>query len=325
VTTLLAPGVSFVFMWPTFVVAAAAAVALAVPRPRVTSAVTWAATAVALFVLVPIVYLAVCKALGVDATGATVLSIFVALSVWLFAPHVESLSGVRLRTAPMIAGTASVVLLLVGAFTVRTRPAHPVGAALVYAVDADSGTAWLTGYGSTESARTWLGRALLATGASSSATPPRWLTRTFNARRIVPAPLSTSAMPVAPTATVVSDTAAVDGRRVTLRIRPTPGTRAIAMSSDSGMILSAAIGGVPIDTRRYRSAPRRWSLEFDAPADSGIVLSLTIVPNAHPTLGLQGRHDGLPDIKDFPMPTRPAGVIPIQDGDMTVVYRRFAL
>jgi hypothetical protein len=276
--------------------------------------------------LVPIVYLMVCKALGVDPTGAMVLSSFTALGAWLLAPHVESLSGARLRTAPIVAAAASVLLLILGAFTVRTNADHPAGAALVYAVDADSGTAWLTGYGSTQSAQTWLRRAVAASATLSPTTPPRWLTRSFDARQIVRAPMAAeSPILAAPTATVVSDTALADARRVTLRIKPAKGTRAIAMSADSGTILSATVGGVSVDTRRYRSPLRRWSLEFDAPSDTGVVLALTIVPNAHPMLGLLARQDGIPAIKDFRMPTRPAGIIPIQAGNMTVVYRRIPL
>jgi hypothetical protein len=316
-----APGMSFVFTWPVLVVAAVTLVSVEL-RPGVARALAWTSTIVVIFVLVPIVYLSVCTALGLDQTGATVLMLFTALAAWLLAPHIEQVSGARLRTAPLVAAAIALVLFVVGAFTVRTSAAHPVGAQLVYAVDADSGTAWFTGSASSESARAWLARTLGASSPERSSAAPEWLTRSFDPRRIIQAPLGPV---VAPTATILGDTAIEGERRVTLLIRPAAGMRAISLSTDSGTVLSATVDGRLVDTKRYRDPLRRWSLEYVAPPTVGFTLALTLVPTAHPMLGLMGRYTGIPAIPGFQIPKRPVGIIPIQQGDMTVVYRRLPL
>lgn len=321
VVALMAPGMSFVFTWPVLAVAAVTVLSVDL-LPRIVRALAWTSTLVVIFVLVPVVYLMVCSALGLDQTGAPVLTLFTALAAWLLAPHIESMSGARLRTPSLVAAVIALVLFVIGAFTVRTNAAHPAGAQLVYAVDADSGTAWFTGSGSTESARRWLTRTLQASSPGDSSAPPRWLTRSYDPRRIIRAPLGPV---VAPTATMLSDTSIQGTRRVTLLIRPAAGMRTIALSTDSGTVLSATVDGRLVDTTRYRYPLRRWSLEYVAPPTVGFTLALTLVPNAHPTLGLMGRYTGIPAIREFQMPKRPVGIIPIQNGEMTLVYRRLPL
>jgi hypothetical protein len=262
-------------------------------------------------------------ALGLNQTGAAILAAFTALAVWLLAPQLESLNGERPWTTPVFAASAALILFVIGAVTVRTDADHPAGASLVYAVDADSATAWLTGYTWSGSARSWLVGALEKSVAGrADADPPPWLTKSFGIERIVPAPLAAEAL-APPTATLLSDST-TDVRRVTLRIRPAPGTRTISMTTDSGVVLASAVDGRPVDTKRYRHPSARWTLEYVAPSDGGFTLALTLVPGARPTLGLLARRDGIP-LLGMTIPTRPTGIVPKQSGDMTIVYKRVTL
>jgi hypothetical protein len=208
---------------------------------------------------------------------------------------------------------------------VRTDPEHPAGTSIVYAVDADSGTAWLTGQAWNEGARLWLRRSLEGIGAPRpEGALPTWLTRNYDARRIVSAPLFLPPPPSA-TATVLSDSAVGDERRVTLRIHPARGTRAIAMRLENARVNSSVVDGRLVDPSRYRAPPLQWRLEYVAPPDSGFTLALTLSGTSPVVLGLLSRQDGIPPLPGAELPRRPPGIIAAQSGDVTLVYRRVGL
>jgi len=315
----LEPGASWLFVWP---LVAAAAVALApATRPRLSLSLGWIATAFVIFVIVPTIYTMVGMALGLDAVGATILAVFTALGAWLLTPRLEILRGSRPALAPAIAAGVAALLFNNAALTVRTLADDPVGVSLAYAVDSDSSQAWFTGFGNAPSARSWLRQAL---DDSSAGRPgqamPLWLTRGFDARVTRPATFTSLAPP---SATVVRDSLGTDARHVTLRVLPAPGTLVLSMAVD-GAVLSASVNGMAVDTSRYRR-PRRWPLQFIAPPDSGFVLSLRMRPGVQSTLGLMATIDTVPSRQRFQIPRRPDGILPYQNGDVSLVYRRVHL
>jgi hypothetical protein len=327
------PGASFVFTWPLLVVAVAAIVVADRPEKTAARIVTWTATVVVIALMVPIVYLMACVALGVYGVGAVILGVFTALGVWLLAPHMESLiggdvttsaGGDRQRATQVWAARALVVLFVFGPVVVRTSDNHPAGVSIAYAFDADSGLAWLNGSGSSAGARSWLARSLRdATGSRAGDPLPRWLTRSFDAKNTVTAPLA-QVTPAKARVVVVGDSLRDGARVVTLRILPAPGSRAIAMAADSGVV-TAAVDGRLVETSRYRVAPRRWSLQYVAPPDSGFVIALTLRAGAHPTVGVMEISAGMPLLPGVRFPARPPAILPIQGGDMTWVYSRIQL
>jgi hypothetical protein len=321
------PGASFVFTWPLLVVTVAAIVAAERPERTPARIATWTATVVVIALVVPIVYLMSCVALGVSGVGAVILGVFTALGVWLLAPHIESVggaSGERLRATQVWAARALVVLFLFGRVMVRTNENHPAGTSIAYAFDADSGLAWLNGYATSSGARSWLARSLRdVTGSRAGDRLPQWLTRNFEAKSTVIAPLA-EVTPAKARVMIVGDSIRDGARVVTLRIVPAPGSRAIAIAADSGVV-TAAVDGRLVDTSRYRASPRRWSLQYVAPPDTGFVLALTLRGSAHPTLGVMEISGGIPPLPAVRLPARPLGVLPIQGGDMTWVYSRVQL
>lgn len=326
ITAALAPGVNFIFTWPVLVIAVATLASAARPGARLTPVVLWTATLVAVFIVMPTVYTMACVALGLDESGVAVLSVFTALGAWLLAPHVETMGAGAGRPWSVPAASAAVALLLfaVGAVTIRTDAEHPSGASFVYAVDADSNKAWLAGYASGGSGP-WLRRAFQGMGAASDSNLPAWMRRSFDPERVISAPLAVPA-PAPATATVLGDSMIAAERRLTLRIRPSRGTRSIAMQLEEDADVSfAEVDGRRVETSRYRGAPRRWRLSYAAPADSGFTLSLSVPATASLVLGLSSRHDGIPPLPDFAVPKRPPGIIPWQGGDMVLVYKRLRL
>jgi hypothetical protein len=121
-----------------------------------------------------------------------------------------------------------------------------------------------------------------------------------------------------PTATVLVDSVAPDARIVTLRVRA-PGARSIQVVAEQGEVLTARVDDRDVRADRYRARPRPWRLEYVAAPDSGFTLTLALRPGADAAISLIARHAGFPS--GIPVPSRPAGVIPIASGDVTYVYR----
>jgi peptidase M28-like protein len=316
------PGTSFLFVWPLLAALPAGfrAGATATARPGAVS--RWLAAFVVIFLVAPTLYGIAALALGLLGPGAFVLATLSALALWLLAPHLERVTTVHRWRPSLSALAASFVLCDIGAFTVRTNDARPVGASLVYGVDAD-GSAWLTGYGWGAAGRRWVNAAVSSLHADA-ADAPRWV-RYGSSRQAVGRAPSPAVSLQAPTGTVLADSTSGPTRRITLRIRAASGSLNVLMGADSGVVLAAAVEGRSVDTRHYRQASSRWQLQYVAPPDSGFLLTLTVPASARPAIDVVARSSGMPALQGVRLPARPTGVIPAQTGDMTAVHRRITL
>ncbi|HET9452927.1 MAG TPA: M28 family peptidase [Gemmatimonadaceae bacterium] len=315
-TAFLAPGISFVFIWPAIVVAGA----LAEPgRAEIGEAILWIASALAILVLAPITYLMGVVALGLDATGAAVVAVFTTLGAWLLAHTLEMWEGRPWRT-PATAFAASLALFSVGAATVRTSDEHPVGSSIGYGVDADSNTAYLGVQASTRGAASAL-RAQMA--SDPSVRPPAWFARYFSTARMVPPP--GSSIPKA-SVSVIADSTSGSARHLTVRVVPGEGTQVISLRADSGMVQSTSVDGRPVATGRYRFQPRgRWNMEYHAPDPGGFEVAFVLATGRPFGLSLVSQLPGIPRVPGLDVPRRADGVIPIQRGDFTAVHQRVTL
>jgi hypothetical protein len=313
------PGVSFLFAWPLLFAAGAALASLTAPT-LVARVVAWLAAAVALIMLAPTVHAMVVVALGLDRTGTALLSILAVIALWLVALLLDELGPPRTWWPAGVAAGLAVLLLVVGLATVRTNGDRPAGSSFAYVIDSDSLHAWLAGGGTTPAVRDWIRRELNV--ESPDAAVPAWLTRSFEPRRIKPAPVGSFAAPVV---TLLSDSMTTSGRVVRLRVVPDTGTLAMSISADSGAITDAAVDERAIDRSRYRARGSRWSLEYIAPEPGGFTLRLTLTPSSKPVLNVLARRSGIPALNGLTIPARPAGVLPIQAGDQTIVFKRVQL
>ena len=321
VLTLKLPGVSYLFAWP-LVIGAIAALGLRLTplgtrdrlTPTATSDVlTWIATAVIAAVIVPFVYALTTVLLGAAGPGGLATGVLVAMVTWLLAPQLEAIGARRWITAGA-AFVIAVIVIVVGMMTIRSSPAHPLSSVIVYAVDADSGGAWLGVRGPISDG--------IVKAPSSAQSPPLWVARLFGGPsrnvNIQPVP---RVMVSPPTATVIADSTVGGTRRVTLRIASAPGTETVTMQSNETEILGASIDGRPINTSRYRSRVRPWRLAYSAPPDSGITLLLAVFPGTSVSLDLLARSRGLPALDNVHIPPRRPDVVTIQTGDVTVAHR----
>ena len=317
-TAVLAPGVSFLFTWPALLAATAMVAGTITRNTRLLVARQWGVALVTLFLMVPTIYLMVCVALGLDSVGAIALAVLATITLWVLAPQLEAMCAPRRWAPASLAAAVALVLLIVGLATVRTDFARPAGAAIVYAVDADSQTAWFAGSGSTPAVRRWIEQSASALpDQSPPAAVPRWLARMYAPARIAQLPL----IPMAPpTLEVLTDSMADSGRVVEVRVLGGTGARSVLVTAAPGTVSAVAVDGREVDRSRYRSRSPSFSLEYVSPQDSGFHLRLTLPAGSAGELGLLARHVRQGTPPEIAMPARPAGVLPIQMGDATYVY-----
>ena len=323
ITAIAVPGVSFLLTWPALLAATAMVAGVVTRNPRLRAAREWVVAIVTLFLMVPTIYLMVCVALGLDGVGAIALAILTTITLWVLTPQLEGLCGTHRWRPALVAFAGASVLVIVGLMTVRSDTARPAGATLVYAVDADSQTAWFAGSGTTAAVRSWIARAASELPQQSAeAAPPRWLTRMYASARIARMPLIS--VP-APSLEVLGDSLVGSERRLRLRIRAGQGARSVLMTAAAGVVSGVAFAGREVDRSRYRSRGAAFTLEYVAPPDTGFHLQLTLPVGSSGELGLMARHARPGTPPEVAMPARPAGVIPIQLGDGTYVYRMVRL
>jgi hypothetical protein len=337
------PGVSFMVVWPLLggvLVAHASLGAAAGASTRLSRTVTlWLATALAAAVLVPIIYAIGAVLLGIFGPGGIAVGVLVPTLAWIVAPQLETLSAGSRWTTSIELAVVALILFAIGAATVRQSVAYPAGSTLVYTLDADSGSAWLAMPAGRARPGSWGAEVLGATAGTLTADsvtadePPEWLEQVLE-RRVRMAATTAPRLPIAgPTAEVISDSAvraagtsngagsAASVRRMVLRIRSDTSTLSVGIRVTGANVLAAAVDGRLIDTSRYRSASSEWGLQYAAPPDSGFTLSLDVAPGTGPVLELTARSAGLPTLPGIRIPARPEDVVPIHNGDVTVVRR----
>jgi hypothetical protein len=323
VVTWKLPGVSFMFVWALIAMAIAAAVAA---RPQTyaeragrgvgAGVLLWAATLVAMAIVVPIVYSVSAVSLGAVGPGGTAAGILVALLAWLLSPHVDAMTAGRPWRTTAIAFALTTSLFGVGMATVRRSPAHPMPSQIVYAVNADDqDDAWLAARGPN---RTQVAPDSLVTS------PPAWVSRVVGGGDVSLRKVARVAID-GPTVDVISDSTVGDERTLALRVRPSSGTQVIAMRTIDQRVTRARVDGRPIDTSRYRRGASAWSLNYTAPPDSGFRLDLTVPAAASVSLELRAQVRGVPTLPGIELPPRALDVVTVQAGDHTVVRRTVIL
>jgi hypothetical protein len=288
----IAPGSSYLFTWPVLVVALAASFPDGQGLLTAKGIAMCLATLVTAALLVPIAYLIGAVFLGVTAAGGILTAVIIALIAWLLVPLLEALcDGARWSTS-LICTAAAIVLVGIGALTVRTSDVHPVPSRLIYAVDADSSDAWLASRASAARTHAWTRTAL-----APFVQGPEWISHFF----------------LRPTAVVAK------------RVQGPIGTAALGIRVTDTPVISAAIDGRTIDTMRYRLHTREWTLWYWAPSDSGALLSLIVPAGSTPKLEILAYSLGIPALPGVTILPRPSNVVPVQSGDVTIVCRRFSL
>jgi hypothetical protein len=128
-----------------------------------------------------------------------------------------------------------------------------------------------------------------------------------------------------PSIDILSDSTTSDARQLSLRVRASAGTTALGMRVTDAPVIGAAVDGRAIDTTRYRLRTRQWTLRYWAPSDSGAMLSLRVPVGSTPKLEIVARSPGIPALPGVTILPRPANVVPVQSGDLTLVRRSVSI
>jgi hypothetical protein len=301
-TSIFSPGLSYPFVWPLLFMLIAARSEKAVAE--------WLAAAIALLMLAGFTYAVGVIMLGLNGGGVMAFAVLIALQVWLLAPMLGEMFY-SMRSIAMVGATA-IVVAIVSAFTVGQNADHPLRSSIIYAEHADASDAYLGAWSTRDE---WTRGALGTIGVL-----PDW-TRELNA---YPRALRGHVVPraglEAPTMTYIRDTIIDNARRVIVRVNAPHGTTAVVVRALGVHVSRAAIDARVVDTARFRNHLAQWTTEFHNVPDSGVVFSLAIPVGAKLDLEIAARRPGLPP--SVVLPKRPDFVVPSQDGDVSIVYRR---
>lgn len=324
------PGASFLLLWPLLAACIAALVALSAVQNRVAQGATWAATIVGASIIVPTSYGIAIVGLTMVGPAPVMVGLAVPLFAWLVAPHVEAFTAPHRWLAAVALCVAGMMLLAFDLANIQPTGAQPEGSMLGYAIDADSaGSAWLVTRPEYARRGSWAwdalgpgGRLVRPRMPVAAGAPPVWLTRALGGESSTLVRAVSRMEVPGPEIRVATDSATPEGRRIELRVRPAPGTQSIRLWAIDSDILAAAVDGRTIDPTHYRRRPPPWTLGYVAPPPEGFTLALTVPAGRPLLLDAIARSLGLPPAITGIVPQRPNGVVPIHEGDQTVVRRR---
>ena len=330
-TAVKLPGASYLFAWPLLAVVIAVVVEMVWRDSAGAYAARWVATAIAASFLVPVCIMVAGYTLPLAGPGGIGVGVLVPMLAWLLAPQLESLGGSvggerRGRSAVLML-VASLALVAGGAATVRRDDARPTRENLVYVTSLDADSAWLVA----PAAAMREGSFSVATlGADARRLPPQleadsamqWIHAAIGSPQTALA-VHGVARTIAdgPEVSVVADSVVGDRRRLTLRFTAPSGTLAYRVNG-AAYVRAVAIDGIALDSARYRSVPRALSIPFTAPPDSGFTAVIDAPVDSAVVLRLAVGTAGLPAMRELRVPVRPAGIVAVQGGDVTVRFRR---
>jgi len=308
VASIKAPGVSYLFVWPSLFVAFAMLLA------RFELQVMWIAALVTLSLFGGLLYGASVIMLGVARPGAIALGVFSALIVMMLLPLAVQVFPSLKWNEPMRIIVLAGVCAIVAMFTVRSNADHPISTQLIYA-ESDSSDAFI-GTPRVINDR-WTGTTL-----NVSKSIPGWVSHIPGAglasgRQVKRVQLD------APEMIYIRDTLLNGSRRVVMRLKAPKGTMAVAMRATGAPVRTASIDERVLDTTRYRHRSNAWVMQYFAVPDTGAIVALSIPPGAKIDFEIASRRPGLPTVPGVTIPPRPPFVVPSDEGDLSVVYRKY--
>jgi hypothetical protein len=287
----LAPGAAYLLTWPALIGSAGLALGLRLAdHGSVWPAVGGSAAALVAAALWQPVY-----ALGfADAAAPMTLAALLAATAM---PAADMLRPQRAFMLPAVGAALALLLMAVG-FRVDVLDAeHPGQTSLVYALDADRGTAtWLS---ADPVLAPWTRQYVTEQRIDVGDQFPGPLART---RHAGPAP----AWPVPPLDVSVTQTRQQgDGRVVQLHITSGGARRLDVAAARSGHHIDATVEGLTVNGESPKPQTGRWDwgFIFEAVPPRGIDVTLTIRGGAPLPLRVLAYHDGLPTLPQVtPLP-----------------------
>jgi hypothetical protein len=321
VLAALAPGGSYLAALPALSVAVSALIATRLGGTGAV-AVLIAGALVPVVILLPTVVM-LFPALGMPMAGiGAFLTVLLGLALLpvldLIHPAPDGARGMaalkarRLGALPtLVAVVAAVGCTATGLAVDRFDEDHPSLTHLMYALDADNGTArWMS---EETTPQEWTRRYVTGDPATVTGTLPA-----FGAEQLRTGPAPAATLP-APALTLVSEERSGDQRTMRLLLDPQRPVRFTTLHV-SAEVVSATVGG-----RTLAGGPSGWGFVFHAPAESGVEITLTVRSSGPVTFRAMDGSDDLPSIPGFQPRPPGVGVLGSHSSELVAVAKTYTL
>jgi hypothetical protein len=320
------PGASYVALWP-LLGATVSAVVMSGARsdapPGVIRTVAILLFAVpGMLIVWPLIDALFCT-MGLSPESGAAMAVLAALGLGALALPIEIVTERRRWWPAGIACVVALALLAVGMSETRYSDQHPRPANLVYVLDADAQKAsWAARVRRPDP---WFAQFL---GAEPKTGRPPALVPPWSSVDGVPGYLNGGAPAAtlpAPDAVLVSAVRTEGGRNVTIRATPAREGHELSIWTNGVPALDVSVDGMRVAGIPTNRAPddTAWTLNYlNAPA-AGVVVAMTLKGSAPLTVAVVERAFGLPELPGVVISPRPPSLIPVQDGDVTVVRRTY--
>ncbi|MFC4065718.1 M28 family peptidase [Actinoplanes subglobosus] len=224
----------------------------------------------------------------------------------------EALKARRLGALPALAAAmAAIVCTATGLVVDRFDEEHPSLTHLMYALDADNGTArWLS---EETTPQAWTAQYVTGEPATVTDTLPA-----FGAEELRSGPAPAATLP-APALTLLSEERSGDQRTMKLLLDPQRAVRFTTLHV-SAEVVSASIGG-----RTLAGGPSGWGFVFHAPAETGVEIALTVRASGPVTFRAMDGSDDLPSIPGFQPRPAGVGVLGSHSSELVAVAKTYTL
>ncbi|MEU8655595.1 M28 family peptidase [Actinoplanes philippinensis] len=321
VLAALAPGGSYLAALPALAVAVSALIATRVGE-KTAVAVLIVGALIPIVVLLPAVVM-LFPALGMPMAGVgAFLTVLLGLALLpvldLLHPAPSGARGMdavkarRLGAVPTLAAAVAVVVCTAAGLAVDGfDEKHPSLTHLMYALDADNGTArWLS---EETTPQEWTSRYVTGEPATVTDALPA-----FGAEKLRTGPAQAATLP-APALTLLSEQRSGDQRILKLLLAPQRAVRFTTLHV-SAEVVSATIGG-----RTLAGGPSGWGFVFHAPAGTGVEITLTVRSAGPVTFRAMDGSDGLSALPGFQPRPPGVGVLGSHSSELVAVAKTYTL
>lgn len=321
-TSVAAPGMSYVFTWPLVATTLVlAGLAFKPDRMRRSSAAGWrwpaalgGVLALIILIVAPVIFL-VHLLIGlwmVTMTPAApfiaVTVLLVALTLSLVAPQMDLLPTRRQWPLPAATALLALACLVAASLSSGFSAGQPMPNGVWYTLDADSGQATWSSYGA-RAVDAWTRQFF------PSATEPVDLAALYESLGDAPKPPQAFKGPAeaaplpAPVLTVLSDQTEGGVRNLRLHLASSRQARGLRVKVSGAAVLAATVNGNRQESAAWRQN-EAWFLRYYGLPAQGIDLALQMEPSQALQIIVTDQSDGLPSLSGSVFSERPAGTMP---------------